>query len=288
MEDVATLKRYRTTAKAKLTHLRNNILKAITENNLEDTIRKRCSDLKIAWEEVQRYHEQYVIQLTEDSDSIEEEWIVVAFDEYESTEIAVDKYLLEIKRGEADVLEKRALENKDAEMKLILMTQNKELKGYQVKRKQEDQKFNNCYQTITEMMHNTKGGDEVKVNVIRAAEKRLGGIVEKISSIHENIEILTEKSEGEIETWYQGRLESFNKISIEIDIYCDGQHKITNTTVSTSKPIGIRLERIKFDIFNGNIRNYPIFKSEFMKHIKPLHHPHEEAVVLKSYITSDI
>lgn len=285
--DVATLKRSRTTAKAKLTRLRNNILKAITENNLEDTVRKRCSDLKIAWEEVQRYHEQYVIQLTEDSDSIEEEWIVAAFNDYESTEIAVDKYLFEIKKKEAYVLEKIALENKNAEMQLIMMTHSKELKGYQVKRKQEDQKFNNCYQTITEMIHNTKA-DEIKVNVIRAAEKRLGGILEKISSIHENIEILAEKPDGEVETWYQGILESFNKISIEIDICCDGQEKITNKSVSTSKSIGISLERIKFDIFDGNIRNYPIFKSEFLKHIKPLHHPHEEAVVLKSYIAVDI
>ncbi len=50
----------------------------------------------------------------------------------------------------------------------------------------------------------------------------------------------------------------------------------------------IRLEKLKFEPFSGELRKYPRFKEEFLKHVKPRYKPHEEAFVLKSYLATDI
>ena len=80
--DISNIQNYdnvgtRTTAKSKLICLRNNMLKTVDEKVLEDTVKNRFSELKRAWEEVQRYHDQYVIQLPHDEDKDEEQWINV-------------------------------------------------------------------------------------------------------------------------------------------------------------------------------------------------------------------
>ena len=45
---------------------------------------------------------------------------------------------------------------------------------------------------------------------------------------------------------------------------------------------------MKFEPFSGEVRKYPRFKEEFLKHIKPQYESHEESFVLKSYLAPDI
>ena len=46
---------------------------------------------------------------------------------------------------------------------------------------------------------------------------------------------------------------------------------------------GIWLEKIKFDPFKGDLRKYAKLKEEFLKHIKPLYKPSEEAFVQRHF-----
>lgn len=50
----------------------------------------------------------------------------------------------------------------------------------------------------------------------------------------------------------------------------------------------IWLEKIKFDPFKGDLRKYPKFKEEFLKHIEPLYKPSEEAFVLRHYLSDEV
>ena len=74
---------------------------------------------------------------------------------------------------------------------------------------------------------------------------------------------------------------------ILIEAFCS-RHESASIGVDNLKPTGIQLERIKFDVFDGNIRNYPMFRTDVMKHVKPHHRAHEEAIVLKSYLSSKV
>ena len=50
----------------------------------------------------------------------------------------------------------------------------------------------------------------------------------------------------------------------------------------------IQLERMKFQPFNGNIRKFPRFKEDFIKHIQPLCKREQAAFVLKSYLVDEV
>ena len=50
----------------------------------------------------------------------------------------------------------------------------------------------------------------------------------------------------------------------------------------------IRPPKLEFDKFCGDMRKYPSFKRDFLKHIKPRYSGGEEAFVLKSYLDGEI
>ena len=54
------------------------------------------------------------------------------------------------------------------------------------------------------------------------------------------------------------------------------------------KNSGIKLEKVQFRQFSGDIRQYPKFKREFQKHIQPLCKPDETAFVLRSHLSDDV
>lgn len=51
---------------------------------------------------------------------------------------------------------------------------------------------------------------------------------------------------------------------------------------------GVQIERMKFNIFKGDIRKYPEFKSEFIKYIQPKCKAEELPFVLKSYLDETV
>ena len=62
----------------------------------------------------------------------------------------------------------------------------------------------------------------------------------------------------------------------------------TNTTAPNSTNNLIRVEKMKFAAFDGNIRKYPKFKEEFETHIKPTCRESQQAFVLKSFLCDEL
>ena len=253
--EVSTLKKSRLTAKSKFTRLRKSIEKAVNDGILESTVRSRFIELKLAWEEIQRLHEEYVNQLQDDENPEEEEWISPTFNEYEATEMCVDNYLHDIQRKknkDAEKIEKEAVEEaKYAEIKLVQSSKQREIKAIHVRRQQEDMIFRKCYKTIREMILKPK--TEITANIVRA-EKRLKESFERITSIHISLNVLTEVADAEFEKWFVNLFEMLNDICVEIDAYLDRVEEDKpqqHSTKEVTKQMGIRLERIKFDNFDG-------------------------------------
>ena len=76
--------------------------------------------MKLAWEEIQRLHEEYVNQLEDDENPEEEEWISPIFNEYEATEMCVDNYLHDIQRKKNEDAEKKRKKRKQWKKKKML------------------------------------------------------------------------------------------------------------------------------------------------------------------------
>ena len=49
-----------------------------------------------------------------------------------------------------------------------------------------------------------------------------------------------------------------------------------------------RLEKLRFQMFDGNVRKYHRFKSEFNKYVGPIFKPDQVAFILKSYLSEEI
>ena len=60
-----------------------------------------------------------------------------------------------------------------------------------------------------------------------------------------------------------------------------------DTGAAKQKPF-IKLECLKFPMFDGNVRNYPKFKSEFEKYIKPMCGIDQLPIVIKQYLSESV
>ena len=86
-----------------------------------------------------------------------------------------------------------------------------------------------------------------------------------------------------LEVQYDKRMKEISKTEIDA--------ANTATTAKTAEPKKdniVKLERMKFNIFDGNIRKYPKFKEDFNIHIKPMCDPTQIPFVLKSYLSEEL
>ena len=106
------------------------------------------------------------------------------------------------------------------------------------------------------------------------------------------------------ELWIDEVADRFDKIEIEFDKYVEERtlmKPLVNREVvqqpSSSRegvaqgqvhPSVIKIERMKFPSFSGDIRKYPQFREEFIKHIQPQCQWEQLTFVLKSYLVDEI
>ena len=78
----------------------------------------------------------------------------------------------------------------------------------------------------------------------------------------------------------------YSKISSEIQVFisCNSKYVAKTNDVTTMKN-NLKLERLRFNTFDGDLRKYPKFKSEFTKYIQPSYKTEEAVFVLKTYLS---
>ena len=87
-------------------------------------------------------------------------------------------------------------------------------------------------------------------------------------------------------------IDSYLSEFLRIEAACDLFMPPASSTASNDMPAAtsnsIKLERIKFRIFDGDLRKYPKFKSEFETFVKPLCQQAQLSFVLKSYLCDSV
>jgi len=123
-------------------------------------------------------------------------------------------------------------------------------------------------------------------------------------SAHDSYSLFSGEMEGgeadELDGWIDDLSKRFSEIEIQTDQKLE-KYQLVNTLPPNNvmnsnapepnvhKPLNVvKIERLKFPTFNGDIRRYPQFKSEFIKHVAPQCMNEQLAFVLKSYLISEI
>ena len=83
---------------------------------------------------------------------------------------------------------------------------------------------------------------------------------------------------------WDAHYETCNKIEVFTSQYKPNIGNVVDNSPSSS----IRLKKLRFQKFDGDIRKYPKFKAEFQKYIQPLCKSDEIAFILKSYLIDEI
>ena len=173
--------------------------------------------------------------------------------------------------------------------------ERKQMEELLAHRHQEEIKFKKSIEAIEELVA-SEGTKVVKhlVGAIKNPHKRLEDRMISCERAQEDyISSLIDKEVVESEShWIATTLGTYNKACNEVEIFISRNGTEKEASTSYDKPgagsAGIKLEKVKFDPFRGNLRKYTTFKEEFLKHIKPLYKPSEQAFVLRSYLSDEI
>ena len=280
MADAESLKKSRGLCKGKLTRLVNRISK--NQDQLSKTLlESRITELKTVWYEVQEKHDEYIL-VSNDGEETEEDtqWIEACQDTFEEWEAKLDTLLTD-KNAENDPASEEK-ELTDARTVLHAKIENGE------------GKFNQTVSDIKELLDRTT---EMHHNA-PAASSALASLeitkIEMEKNQNELMTVLVQAREAVPISIKQSVLDAeklFNEISTNVKVFCSKHntiHENNKTDNTTSNTGGIRINKLQFEKFTGNIRAYPTFKNEFLKHVKPKYPASEEAFVLKSYLEKEI
>ena len=277
---------------------------------LPKTVQSMYAEVKEAWKIVQEKHDEYSSQLeSPEGEGQEDPWIDELNTYYFALQIKADKYLESCKRMERENEETKMKEQakeeeekakaeekimRDKEEQLKAENQKRLLADLLIQRDQEHIRFQRSVDHIEELLGETNE-DKCKYasEALKEAEVRLKERMDICEQIQQkyisNLESKEEKEkELRITIW-----ETFNKICNKIQMFI-GQHgmklkdKAEKGGGCTDQGSSFRLEKLRFQIFDGNVRKYPQFKSEFNKYVEPICNPDQVAFILKSYLSEEI
>ena len=125
---------------------------------------------------------------------------------------------------------------------------------------------------------------------------------DQVQDAHDAFAAFASEMPGEdadkLEEWIGELTDRFSQVEIDADKKLDqlkSQNKVKEVqqmeacTERQAKGVGaIRIEKLKIAQFEGNIRKYPQFRTEFLNHIHRQCPKDQVAIVLKSYLTPDV
>ena len=268
-------------------------MQTIESKLLVKTVENRYLELKGAWKNAQKMHEEYVSFLADDEE--EEKWIIELGEKFCVIEEKTDAYLESCykneKKSKAEI-EAQLLKEQDKERKQEIEERNNaELMMLTIEIGQEIAKFCKLIDHANKLMNVTdRIQGKCELDAFNETESRLTDsmnnyreIQQKHAILLENVGILESENSGILPMW-DADYETCNKIEA-FKSQCKPQiGKVVDNSPSSS----IRLEKLRFQTFDGDIRKYPKFKAEFLKYIPPLCKSDEIAFILRSYLIDEI
>lgn len=279
------MKSARTAAKRIFNRYVKKINESIEANDPQQLIDARFDDLKKLWDDVQEKHESYIEALESskseyDADS-EEQWIIELDEAYEGVirkRFEYLKILNDVEKQEEEnqlnIAQKKADELKDQENR-------KRTEQALRSRALEKVSFEQEGENLEKLICLEEKKPSPSVNGLEAARDDLKRQLEHCKKAHANYIMLldAEKADEEIK-WITKYQNIYAELSQRVG---DIIHKKGHSEDTPKKKCSMKLENIKLPVFDGNIRDYPRFRSDFERHILPELESDERATyILKS------
>ena len=255
----------RTSAKRKFTLERKNLLHLIEEKEYVEIISNSFAKVNDLWKNVQDAHEAYLrtLQIQSDDEG-EDTWIQSIQREFRSTERSFYDVINHLKGPELPKVDLLKEEKELSKRKLVIERTLKEMK------------FSNSVTLLQQMINQAKPGENTKI--ISDQYNAMKNCYDNVEKAHETYILSLNSTSAEAEmNWIEKVQKIYRDCSMEYSTITNNTVKLIPCNQSTFK-----IEKMKLPTFNGNLKEYIQFKSDFMKYVLPEIESEKAAFVLKS------
>lgn len=263
------------TAKRLFTMSKNQLTKAIGDKQSADKVQNKLKSLQTRMNEVMEKHALYLaLNHPDDSDPSEEEedtWMQTIENDFDESERICDEYMKSFisnstQHAEAQDANPQALVKASRLYKLETATLESMTKSLKITVDDESASAQTIIDAQTELKR--------QISLYKSTQRELIIILDKESEVQEcTVEM-------------QKLLEYCTKINVAAGKEIEKRTVQANTSSKTkSQCLDLKMERMKMPRFDGDIREYPRFKSDFTKHVMPLVTSNDSAAyILKSFL----
>ena len=250
-----------TTAKRLFTMARNQLLKSIGNKHSVDKIQNRMKLLQTRMNEVMEKHALYMSLTHSDGSGPSDEedgWMQGIEDEFDETEEACEEYMKSTSSNVAVAQSSEAVQDitphslvKAARLhKLETATLDSMLKSLKITVDDESASAQTIMDAQTELKHQT--------SVYKATQREWILLLDTESDVQNSTVEMQE------------RLEYCTKVNVAAGkAIVKRSVKASTSSKSKMQTLDMKMERMQWPKFDGDIREYPRFKSDFAKHVMP-------------------
>ena len=246
------------TAKRLFTMAKNQLSKAISDEQSVDKVQNKLKSLQLRMNEVMEKHALYLaLSHPDDSDGSEEDaWMQTLEDEFDTSESACDVYV------------KSCLSNDN-----ILHVKIQDTNSQTLVRASRLYKLETAtLESMTKNLQITVDDKSASAQSIQDAQTEMRNQSTLYKSTQRELILLLDEESAvqECTVDMQKMLEYCAKANVAAGK--EIEKRAIKTSVPKTKPqcLDLKMERMKMPKFEGDIRDYPRFKSDFTKHVMPL------------------
>ncbi|XP_071944795.1 uncharacterized protein [Antedon mediterranea] len=262
-------KKLRRIAKGRFTRICNSIVAAIDQNKTIEYVHMLNADLKEAWKSVNDQHESVVLQSAKDEEE-NENWIGQLEKTYDEVREMILRHKTRINEQHIDseAIDRRHLQEEEVQISAM--------RAKNVRSIQHDDFQQLCDQIIQLINKNSVEG-------VKAARADLVKLMEDVKTAHmQYVSMLPNEEAINENLWLQSVRDKYGETSSAVAIILEHLDKSkTQKTVDEKRKGGIQLEKMRLPTFDGDVRAYPRFKTDFLKFILPETTRDQAAFVLR-------
>ena len=269
MAEVAKALQERKAAKAKFTRKKNAFFTAVAKKENMGDIEGNFNELTKAWRDVEGKHDNYIILLEGDeAPEKEEAWINELQNTYSDANSVYNRCASE-----------NLLKAKEDEM-------SAKFEGLAKKKASLEAMFKSSFEQVKGLLTPDSTGT-IATASLKKCECDLATIFNDCKSLHDDIIELPLEAryiETEIE-WIRKLHAQYSDIASQVEYYSD--ENLAKQRIKPEQINYLQMEKAKLPTFNGDIRNYPRFKSDFMKYVLPTTNQTSAPYILRSCLTGE-
>ena len=278
---MADTKSQRVTAKRFFTRAVNGVDKAIQKECDVELVESRFNELRVRWNTVQQCHEDYTQEIHGGSDEIPSEhdaWLNELNDIFDDLEQKKVVYI----KTRSSIQSHDSMQGVSADESATSTERLKRL------RQATGLSFKDDVTDIISFLGESTPSPGV-VRVLNDMKISLKSQMDKCQEAHHNyVASMSDDHLASTEReWLRKMKRDFHDVNQKCESFLEACRENQTATANNLSP-GIRMQRIQMPSFNGNIRHFPRFKSDFVKQVKPSIKSSESAAyVLRSCLNGE-